>query len=141
MSKYRSDFVCIFFILAFLCGCGDRTAENLPAEIDGMVLVPAGEFIMGSPQGEGFPDEFPQRVVHVDAFYIDRYEVTNQQFKQFVDSTGYVTDAEKKGWGLVGEGIGDSTRWKEIEGAYWKAPEGPGSDISERMDYPVVQVS
>jgi len=45
-----------------------------------MVLIPAGEFIMGSPEGEGTGDEHPQHTVFLDAFYIDKYEVTNAQY-------------------------------------------------------------
>jgi formylglycine-generating enzyme required for sulfatase activity len=61
-------------------------------EINGMVFVPAGEFMMGSTPEEVLRladlDEFPQRRVFVDDFYIDVHEVTNAQYKVFVDSTG-----------------------------------------------------
>jgi len=66
--------------------------EGLPKEIindkDGskMILIPAGEFIMGSPEGEGGDDEHPQHTVFLDAFYIDAYEVTNAQFKKFLEA-------------------------------------------------------
>ena len=53
----------------------------------GMVLVPAGEFIMGS--DERAPDERPERRIHLDAFYIDRFEVTNQAFKRVFRSHDY----------------------------------------------------
>ncbi len=46
----------------------------------GMVLVPAGEFIMG--ENDRSPDESPRRKVFVPAFYIDKYEVTNEEFKK-----------------------------------------------------------
>jgi len=52
-----------------------------------MVLIPAGEFEMGSNNGD--PDERPVHTVYLDAFYIDIYEVTNAQYKKFVDATGY----------------------------------------------------
>ena len=54
-----------------------------------MVLIPAGEFLMGSPEGGGDDDEHPQHTVFVDAFYMDKYEVTNAQYKQFMDATGH----------------------------------------------------
>ena len=54
-----------------------------------MILIPAGEFIMGSPEGEGDNNEQPQHTVFLDAFYIDKYEVTNAQYKQFMDATGH----------------------------------------------------
>jgi len=54
-----------------------------------MILIPAGEFIMGSPEGESWYDEYPQHTVFLNAFYIDKYEVTNAQYKLFMDATGY----------------------------------------------------
>ena len=51
-----------------------------PADGMAMVYVPAGEFLMGSPDGEGRNDEQPQHTVDLDAFWIDRYEVTNDQY-------------------------------------------------------------
>jgi formylglycine-generating enzyme required for sulfatase activity len=52
-----------------------------------MVYVPAGEFIMGSDQGDD--DEKPARKVWVDAFFIDKYEVTNREYEKFVKATGH----------------------------------------------------
>jgi formylglycine-generating enzyme required for sulfatase activity len=114
-----------------------QATQTVAAAPEGMVFVPAGEFIMGSPEGEGLDNEHPQRTVYLNAFYIGKYEVTNRQFSQFVDATGYSTDAEKSGWGWAWTG-GD---WKEVEGADWRHPRGPGSSIEDKMDHPVVQVS
>ncbi len=58
--------------------------EPVPAE---MVTIPAGSFVRGTPSG-GF-DERPQRTIYLDAFSIDRYEVTNHQYQQFVTETGH----------------------------------------------------
>ena len=109
-----------------------------------MVYVPAGEFTVGSPEGEGNDDEHPQHNVYVSAFWIDQAEVTNEQFARFVDATGHSTDAEKDGWGWVWAGsewqqIG--SEWQQIEGADWRHPDGPEMTIADRMDHPVVQVS
>jgi len=52
----------------------------------GVILVPAGEFIMGSLLGEGFPNERPQHTVYLDAFYIGKYEVTNAEYKECADA-------------------------------------------------------
>ncbi|MCX7990462.1 MAG: formylglycine-generating enzyme family protein [Proteobacteria bacterium] len=63
--------------------------ENLnenPYEFEEMVYIPAGKAIIGSFNGE--TDEAPQREVYVSGFYIDKYEVTNAQYKRFVDATG-----------------------------------------------------
>lgn len=49
-----------------------------------MVLIPAGAYSIGSPKGEGNPDEWPRHKVHLDAFYIDKYEVTNRRYLEFV---------------------------------------------------------
>ena len=54
-----------------------------------MMLIPAGEFQMGSPEGGGNDNERPQHIVFLDAFYIDKYEVTNAQYKMFMDATGH----------------------------------------------------
>ena len=64
----------------------------------GMVYIPGGSFVMGSPKGEGGydplgifkegTDEHPQHEVYVDAFYMDKCEVTNAQYKTFCDTTG-----------------------------------------------------
>ena len=51
-----------------------------------MVLIPAGEFLMGSPNGEGTVAEHPQHAVYLDKFYIDKYEVTVAQYKKFCKS-------------------------------------------------------
>ena len=61
-----------------------------------MKLVPGGEFIMGTDEQESYAHERPAHHVKVKAFWIDETEVTNQQFKEFVDATGYITVAEKK---------------------------------------------
>ena len=63
----------------------------------GMVLVPGGEFLMGTNDRAGFPadGEGPVRKVRVDPFYMDECAVTNAQFAEFVKSTGYKTEAER----------------------------------------------
>jgi formylglycine-generating enzyme required for sulfatase activity len=52
-----------------------------------MVLIPAGEFWMGSPDGEGAKDEHPRHRVHLDAFYMDKFEVTVARYAEFMQST------------------------------------------------------
>ena len=84
-------------------------------EGSGMATIPAGEFVMGSGQG----DEAPAHTVFVDAFEIDIFEVTNEQFAQFVEETGYQTDAESSN---------DPSPWSAY---YQDGKEG----------YPVVKVS
>jgi formylglycine-generating enzyme required for sulfatase activity len=54
-----------------------------------MVRIPAGDFWMGSPTGEGGGDEYPRHQVYLDDYDIGKYEVTNDQFYTFVSATGY----------------------------------------------------
>ena len=68
----------------------NKTKETMP---DSMVFIPAGKFLMGS--DKFYPEEKPVHEVTVDGFYIDKYEVTNEEYKKFVDETGYVTVAER----------------------------------------------
>jgi eukaryotic-like serine/threonine-protein kinase len=95
------------------------------------VTVPGGGFSMGSNDGDA--NERPIHTVILDAFSIDQTEVTNSMFAQFVQQTGYVTDAEKIGNSLVNR--------SEVAGADWRHPDGPGSDINGKDSYPVVNVS
>ena len=62
--------------------------------VSGMVWIPGATFVMGNNHGP--PDEAPRHAVALDGFWIDTTEVTNAQFKTFVDATGYVTLPEKK---------------------------------------------
>jgi eukaryotic-like serine/threonine-protein kinase len=57
-----------------------------PIDDMAMVYVPEGEFLMGSPAGEGADDEHPQHEVYLDAFWIDRYEVSNSQYQLCVEA-------------------------------------------------------
>ncbi|XP_068763320.1 formylglycine-generating enzyme isoform X2 [Struthio camelus] len=71
-----------------------------------MVTVPGGVFTMGTDEPEIQQDgEWPARRVHVSSFYMDQYEVSNEDFEMFVNSTGYVTEAEKFGDSFVFEGM------------------------------------
>lgn len=63
-----------------------QSSTSIPPIISEMVIIPAGEFQMGSTDTEADDDEQPVRIIYLDTFYIDRYEVTNAQYKQFVDA-------------------------------------------------------
>ena len=65
-------------------------------ERDGMMWVPGGQFLMGSDHKLAQDNERPAHRVKVDGFWMDRYHVTNAEFRKFVEATGYVTTAEKK---------------------------------------------
>lgn len=69
----------------------------------GMVLVPAGEFTMGTDDPNAPDDQRPARKVNVDAFYIDKHEVTNAQFNEFILADGYNKRKywTKEGWNFI----------------------------------------
>jgi formylglycine-generating enzyme required for sulfatase activity len=69
--------------------------KGSPASLPGMVWVPGGEFTMGTDSDLGKPDEMPAHRVRVSGFWMDETDVTNAQFRAFVEATGYVTTAEK----------------------------------------------
>jgi formylglycine-generating enzyme required for sulfatase activity len=100
----------------------------------GMVKVPTGNFSMGSDSGE--PAERPIHDVTVSGFYLDRVEVTNAAFSEFVAATNHLSDPERNGvgWHWTGE-------WQLVKGADWRHPRGPQSSIDGLGRHPVVQVS
>ncbi|MDQ7839342.1 MAG: SUMF1/EgtB/PvdO family nonheme iron enzyme [Thermodesulfobacteriota bacterium] len=77
-------------------------ASSIPSErinpVDNaeMILIPAGEFVMGSPDGQGIDNEHPQHKIYLDAYYIYKYPVTNGQFQKFIDTNGYKAQGEWK---------------------------------------------
>jgi len=80
-----------------VCGACLASAENfmnekkltaLDRKTKDMYRVPAGEHFIGSPDGQGDPDERPQRRVHLDSFYIDKYETTITEYMKFADAAG-----------------------------------------------------
>jgi serine/threonine protein kinase len=98
-----------------------------------MIYIPAGEFTMGS---DKYTSEGPIQQISLDAYLIDKYLVTNRQFKQFVEETNYQTDAEKNHSGEVWTG----RRWSNDENATWRLPDG-STPVEGREDHPVSQVS
>jgi formylglycine-generating enzyme len=105
---------------------------------DDTVLVPAGVYTIGDESAEASGDA-PLRRVQLAAFRIDRHELTNRQFTQFVRARSYVTTAEREGGAWIYRG-GDPD-WSYVRGADWRHPLGPGSDIERAWDHPVVLVS
>lgn len=127
----------------------------------GMRHLQGGVFLMGSDRF--YPEEAPVRRVSVDPFWIDEAPVTNRDFSRFVAETGYRTVAEiapdpaaypgmlpelahpgslvfEKTAGPVS--LADPGQWWQFRlGASWSSPLGPGSDLAEIEDHPVVHVA
>lgn len=142
------------------CGAGEVPApgKKVSAETRArMISLPGGTFLMGTDSRDGFPQdgEGPVRSVTLRPLSMDRTTVTNRLFRQFVQATGYRTDAARFGWSFVfwlhipktrfSELVEDTVRaapwWCKVRGAKWDAPEGPGSNLKDRDDHPVVHVS
>ena len=109
---------------------------------------------MGDESAWAYPGdgEGPVHKVSVRPFAIDPYTVTNAAFAQFVGATGHVTDAERYEWSFVfggflpddapeTRGVVGAEWWRQVYGANWHHPAGPGSSIDDRPDHPVVHVS
>jgi sulfatase modifying factor 1 len=146
---------------------------KLPTASDhaGMVWIPGGTFVMGSEELDSKPDERPAHLVRIDPFWLDETEVTNAQFRRFVEATGYRTIAERKpDWEELKKQLPPGTLqpppsmlvpgslvfeptdhpvpldnharwWAWVAGADWKHPTGPSSTIEGKDDHPVVQVA
>lgn len=201
MKKGCSVFICILNLLLFgsisnaqkkllavkpVAACCQKTPSRFPSNDqrktsnpkqfltcshEGMVWINAGTFQMGSSNNEGRPDEYPQHKVQVEGFWMDKTEVTNAEFRKFVDATGYVTTAEKApDWEILKKQLpagtpkppdndlvaaslvfqittnpvslnNPSNWWRWTKGADWKHPEGPESSIESKDNYPVVHIS
>lgn len=114
-----------------------KTPEN-------MVLIKGQNFTIGTDKPEIVVDgESPSRIVYLDDYYIDKYEVSNLEFSNFVELTGYKTEAEvfgdsfvfqlflsKKILKSVTQAVKDAPWWVPVKGAYWKYPEGEDSNIN-----------
>jgi formylglycine-generating enzyme len=137
----------------------------------GMVWIPGGEFSMGANDPPDMDDvgmkatldARPIHRVYVDGFFMDKTDVTNAQFAEFVKATGYVTIAERtpsaedfpgaSPENLVAGSVVFSPPnhvvpldnhlqwWSYVKGANWRHPSGPKSDIRGKENYPVVQVA
>ncbi|MEO1260276.1 MAG: formylglycine-generating enzyme family protein [Bacteroidota bacterium] len=163
----------IFGFLLFLVSCQTAPSKqkpNTPAP-PGMVYIPAGTLHMGGDNEQADGDEYPKHHVEINAFWMDATEVTNRQFKAFVESEEYLTVAERPiDWEIMAQDLppgtppppdsvlqpgslvfhktdqpvpfNDPSRWwKWTVGASWRHPEGPGSSIEDRMDHPAVQIA
>jgi len=136
-----------------------------------MKWVPGGEFTMGTNSAQSMANERPAHHVRVNGFWIADKDVTNADFRRFVDATGYVTTAERKpDWEEIRKQVAPGTPkpddsqlvpgslvftppsrpvplddlsvwWRWVPGASWRHPSGPESNLDGLDTHPVVQVS
>jgi formylglycine-generating enzyme len=133
----------------------ERSAEA--GSTEGMVRLDGGAFLMGTDSPEAWVQdgEGPVREIVLAPFFIDICAVTNRQFEQFIDATGYKTEAERFGWSYVFHLLVPKTVlkkghartlpgldwWLGVEGACWRRPEGPGTNVRKRQDHPAIHIS
>jgi formylglycine-generating enzyme len=146
-----------------------KEAVQAPSAPEGMIYLSGGTYKRGSEgkqdNGKIYYEESPVHEVSVGAFFMDKTEVTNAQFKTFIDATGYKTMAErgltkldfpnapeealKAGASIfsppnqkIDPNSGNPMGWWSfVAGAAWKHPQGPTSSIDDKLDHPVVCVN
>jgi sulfatase modifying factor 1 len=129
-------------------------SASLRTDATELVALDGGWFQMGSDDVYAYQQdgEGPVRSVRVDPFRIGARSVSNDEFAQFVEATGYVTSAEHYGTSFVFAGllpddfpptraVAAAPWWREVPGACWRHPEGGRSTLDARADHPVVHVS
>lgn len=102
------------------------------------ISIVGGTYIVGE-LGHGIN---PQRSIDLNSFQISKYEITNSQFKEFVESTGYITTAEKNKNALVFRPGLDEFEWIQDSTANWRFPNGVSEGgIADKMNHPVTCIS
>jgi sulfatase modifying factor 1 len=154
MNRLRAPLAALA-ILSLSC-----TKPNAAPE--GMARIPGGAFTMGC-DDPMMRDAQPKVRASVDAFWMDKTEVTNEAFARFVQGTGHKTVAEQKPDPREFPGVpvdklvagaivfrqpqgpvslaDPAAWWAYVPGADWRHPDGPGSDLQGREKHPVVQVA
>jgi len=121
------------------------------------LLIPAGPYPVGGQTPTATRGENRPQTIQLPDFYMGQFPVTNALFEIFVAKTGYRTEAEKAGYGLVYCGryrkeenpdtglrrsiFNSAVECQTVSGAFWYQPLGPGSNLHQKRDHPVVQVS
>lgn len=175
-----SLFAACLAVFSFSCqsnssqGTGTTNKKSTQPESstnEGMVWVEGGEFIMGSNEDDVYPAEKPAIKQAVAGYWMDKTEVTNEQYNAFVEATGYVTLAERKPlWEDLKKQLPPGTPrpdesllqpgslvfippnrpvstddysqwWTWVNGANWKHPEGPESNLDGRRNHPVTHIA
>jgi formylglycine-generating enzyme required for sulfatase activity len=174
-------FIFVFIVSLSISSCKNKktdaysSKEPIAIKIpQGMIWVEGKTFLQGAKDSDKYamPREKPAHKVTVDGFYIDITEVTNKQFKKFIDATKYITVAERKiDWKEMKTQLPANTPkphdsilqpgslifnknvnavvnmnnygqwWAWKIGANWKHPEGPGSTINGKDNFPVVHIA
>ncbi len=160
--------IAIIFCLILIAGCigfifnsepSSQTACRNPDQLPEMVLLPAGEVVLGD--SYGYADERVRKKVAIGSFYMDTHEVTNAQFRQFVEASGYITLSERQldakdypGIApkllVAGSAVFETPKeltsyasmnwWQFKAGAAWHHPSGPNGE-GAKPHAPVVHIA
>lgn len=167
-----SPYTAVGLIPAYLEEVESMKADpNQAQSTSGMVWVEGGNYVMGGDNDQAREDEYPEHPAAIDGFWMDETEVTNAQFRAFVDATKYITTAEKEitredilaqlpegtvlpedldlsPFSLVFHSPPAADRayspqdwWSVIKGANWQHPQGPDTNLEGRENEPVVHIS
>lgn len=167
-----SPYTAIGLIPAYLAEVDAMKADPVQAQrTSGMVWVEGGNYLMGGDNEQAREDEYPEHPANIDGFWMDETEVTNAQFREFVDATRYITTAEKEitredilaqlpegtvlpedldlsPFSLVFHSPPPADRayspqdwWSVVKGANWQHPQGPDTNLEGRENEPVVHIS
>ncbi|KAK3749182.1 hypothetical protein QZH41_010369 [Actinostola sp. cb2023] len=144
LSRYFYIYLLVFFIHRLSA----KTTHNE------MVKLKGGKSTVGTDAKDGKDGERPSKVVTVKPFLIDKYPVTNQNFRKFVREKKFKTDAEKFGWSFaffsavpektlsqIKKSVQGAPWWIPVNRAYWRQPQGPGTSVKDKMNYPAVHIS
>lgn len=165
-AAIRYSIACL--LLSFCPAAAAESGDSAPPE---MKWLPSGEFTMGSDSAGAMANERPARKIKVEGFWIDEHDVTNGEFRKFIEATNYITTAEKPvDWENLKNQLPEGTPppppekllpgslvftpprgpvplddmskwWSWKNGANWRHPSGPESSIAGKDNLPVVQVS
>lgn len=134
----------------------DLFSNIIEDDIEKMSLIPGGVYFVGTNEPR-FPTdlESPEKVAEIKDFYMDKYEVSNQDFQNFVTDTDYITEAEKFNDSFVfqsvlSEDLKQSLKdmraleapwWYRVHQVNWKHPNGPESNLDNLWNHPVIHVT
>ena len=161
-SKFRCFGLLLSIVFFLFIGISSSSVAGELSCPSDMEFIRGGTFTIGSDRHD-FIEEKSAPGVSVDSFCIDRHEVTNSQFQQFVDATGYVTiaerplseeqfpdlsDDERMPGSLVFQPPEEDARpipylswWHWMPGANWRHPYGPDSNLNQKDNHPVVHIA
>jgi formylglycine-generating enzyme required for sulfatase activity len=121
----------LFSILTTLAGLADSPPRIINEGYGEFLYVPAGPFLMGDNFGDGDSRERPVHRVSLDAYYIGKFEITNQQWRRFREDPGY---ADPRFWP-------DGRVLPKDQIPYWIQPQNHGGALPGNEDYPVLGVN